>query len=317
MSIPKAPLVLLFAILLVGATWVVHASRRGPVPKVQASQSARPSTSASATPKAGLAHIFVIIEENHPYSEVIGSSGAPYINSLASKYALATNYHSVASPSLPNYLALTSGSTNGVTDDCTPPAGCKLSARNLADAAEAAGVSWRQYAESMPSPCFSENSGRYATKHVPFLYYADILDNASRCSKHVVPLTQMTADLSSAPATPGLAFITPNLCNDGHDCPLATADSWLSQIVPEILGSKAFTTQPSLLVITWDEADSHGNHIPAILAGSSVKPGYRDATPYDHYSLLKTIEANWHLAPLTSSDSSASSMAGFIKPVNP
>ncbi len=288
-------------------------------PPVKASVTTTHSQSATTqTPKGGQAktlnHVFIIVDENQPSANIIGNPSAPYLNSLIKQYALATNYSAVAHPSLPNYLALTSGSTDGITTDCNPPsAGCEVNVKNIADEIQSSGRTWKEYAESMPSNCYAYNSGLYATKHNPFLYYSDIINNPSRCQSHVVPFSQMAIDLRSVQTTPNYAFITPNLCNDMHNCSIATGDAWLAQNVPTILQSKAFTTQNSLLVITWDEGYVGDNHVAAVLAGSAIKNGYSSASPYTHYSILRTIEASWGLSPLTNNDSSAPSMSTFLK----
>ena len=274
------------------------------------------ATDSSATPTAKsppLAHIFLILEENKDYSEIVGNPTAPYINSLIRRYALAANYHALFHPSLPNYIALTSGSNNGITWDA-PSAGNEVAVTNIADRIEASGRTWREYAESIPSAGYAFDSGEYATKHNPFVYYKDIAGNSRRCRTHVVPLTQLTTDLRSVKTTPDFAFITPNLSNDMHDSPIATGDRWLAHTVPLILKSRAFRTTRSLLVVTWDEDEgSADNHIATILAGNSVKAGYRSSRRYDHYSLLHTIETAWHLAPLTANDARALTMSEFFK----
>jgi phosphatidylinositol-3-phosphatase len=252
--------------------------------------------------------------ENKSASQIIGSPQAPYINRLAAEYSLATDYSALFHPSLPNYLALTSGSNQGITDDRSPPsAGYAVSAVNLADRIEASGRSWKLYGESMPSPGYAADTTLYATRHIPFLYYKDILGSAVRRASHVVPFAQLAGDLRAASTTPAFAFITPNLCSDMHDCPVATGDAWLSRVVPRILHSPAFTTTRSLLVITWDEGTGSDNHVATILAGSAAKLGYRSGRPYDHYSLLHTIEAVWGLKPLTRNDARAATMGAFLR----
>jgi hypothetical protein len=255
-------------------------------------------------------HVFVIVMENKSFNEIIGSSAAPYTNSLAASGALGTRYFGVAHPSLPNYLALTGGSTYGISSDCTT---CWVSAPNIADSIESAGKSWKAYEESMPSPCFIGDSYPYAQKHDPFIYFNDIRNNASRCASHVVPYTQLTADLASTSTTPNFGFITPNMCSDMHDCSVATGDSWLRQHVPQILSSPAFTTQRSLLAITWDEDDfTTLNQVPLILLGRGVTAGFASATGFNHYSLLHTIESSLGLSTLTANDSGAGLMSDFF-----
>ena len=278
-----------------------------PVPRPTPVPTQNPSS------RVSLDHIFIIVEENKAYGDVIGSPAAPFINSLASRYALATNYSGITHPSLPNYLALTSGSTDGVTNDCNPPsAGCAVSVKNIADMVENSGRSWKEYAESMPSPCYAFNSGEYVTKHNPFVYYTDILTNQSRCTQHVVPFSQLATDLKTTATTPNFAFITPNLCNDMHDCSVAIGDNWLAKYVPMILQSPAFTTQRSLLAITWDESEGSSGRLPTILAGSAAKTNYQSAQAYDHYALLHTIETQWQLPSLTSNDAHAPTMDEFL-----
>ena len=307
--------VIVFVVLLLGGIYLLGKYHHGALLGRTPAPISAPTTPTKApiTPKpAALAHVFIIVEENKEYGDVIGSAQAPYINSLAKEYAAADNYYGVAHPSLPNYLALTSGSTNGVTNDCTPPSGCLHNVPNIADEIEKSGRTWKEYAESMPSNCYGTNTGDYATKHNPFLYYTDILTNQSRCNAHVVPFTQLSNDLQSVATTPNYAFITPNLCNDMHDCSVSQGNNWLATNVPVILNSKAFTSENSLLVITWDEGDSGSNHIPTILIGSNVKHGYSSTKPYTHYALLHTIENAWGLAPLTTNDKQAPLMNEFF-----
>jgi len=259
-------------------------------------------------------HIFEILMENTAYSQIIGSSSAPYINSLASNGAVAGNYFAVGHPSLPNYMALTSGqSYSWAPSDCDPSASCQTSAVNVADRIEGSGKTWREYAESMGSPCQLASSGTYFARHNPFVYYTGITGNATRCNNHVVDYNNLSSDLASTSSTPNYAFITPNSCNDMHDCSVGTGDTWLSQAVPTILGSPAFTQQHSLLVIVWDEDDgSQGNKVAFVATGYGVKTAYTSNVGYTHYSLLKTIEASWGLSTMTSNDAAASAMSDIF-----
>jgi hypothetical protein len=165
----------------------------------------------------------------------------------------------------------------------------------------------------MPSACYIGDSYPYAQKHDPFIYYNDIRTNPSRCQSHVVPYGQLATDLQSASTTPSYAFITPNMCDDMHDCSVGTGDSWLQQQVPSILGSAAFRTTPSLLAIVWDEDDSTAsNQVPAVFLGSGVIPGGRTATAYDHYSLLSSVESALSLPALTSNDANAAPVSDIF-----
>jgi phosphatidylinositol-3-phosphatase len=258
-------------------------------------------------------HVIVMIFENREYSSVIGSSTWPKLNALAKQYALLTKYDAVAHPSLPNYIADTSGGTQGITSDCNT---CYVNVTNLADSIEASGRTWKGYMESMPSPCFLGNSGTYAQKHNPFVYYDDIRTNSARCTSMDVPLTQFDTDLANN-HLPDYAWITPNLCNDGHDCSNSVADSFLGSEVSKILASASFD-QNSLLVITFDEGStkasccglpsSAGGHIVTLLISKLVKAGYQDATPYSSYSLLKTVEKAWSLPYLGHAADAATSL---------
>jgi hypothetical protein len=169
------------------------------------------------------------------------------------------------------------------------------------------------YAEDMPAPCTGENAGKYAVKHNPFMYFPGVTGNKASCAAHVVPFTQLREDLKSASGLPSYVFISPNLCNDMHDCPVATGDAWLSQQVPNILASPAFTSQNSLLVIVWDEGDDQNNKVSTIFAGPAAKKAHKSNAAFDHYSLLHTIEYAWGLAPLTDNDRNATVMSDMLK----
>jgi hypothetical protein len=290
-----------------------HSAAQRPITLLPLAGSAAPAfPSPSAAPT--LDHVAIIVEENKLYKNVVNNPQAPYINKLLATYASAKNYQGVTHPSLPNYLALTSGSTHGVKSDCNPPsAGCIIETKSIADTIEQSGRTWKLYAEDMPRNCYAFNAGDYATKHNPFVYYSNIIHDASRCDSHVVPYSQLAKDLQSPGTTPNYIFIEPNTCNDMHDCSVAVGDSWLAKNVPTILNSAAFTSQRSLLVVTWDEGTSDSNHIPTILAGSAVRPGFTSDKAYDHYSLLHTIEAFWGLPTLNTNDAAAPLMNEFFK----
>ena len=245
--------------------------------------------------------------ENHSLEDVLGSPSAPYLNSLAASGGLATDYSGVSHPSLPNYLAMIGGSTFGIGSDCTR---CFVSAPSVADSLEAAGKTWKAYQEGIPRPCFVGSSGRYAQKHDPFIYFDGIRNDPARCGR-IVPYDQLASDFGGAGA-PNLAFITPDLCSDAHDCSLATGDAWLAGQVPAILSSPAFTGSRSLLVVTFDEGEGGSDRVLTVFAGAGVKTGYRSSTRYDHYSLLRTVEDNWGLAPLAAGDGAATPMNEFF-----
>jgi phospholipase C len=260
-----------------------------------------------------LDHVVIIVEENKPSQAIIGNSDAPYINKLATDYALANNYQAVAHASLPNYLALTGGTNAGITDDCSPGGKCTANTPNITERIAQSGRSWKMYAEDMPAPCTAKNSGKYAVRHNPFMYYPSVTADKNSCAAHVVPLTQLDQDLASASSLPNYLFISPDLCNDTHDCPIRTGDEWLARLVPRILGSPAFTSQKSLLVVTWDEGSDGDNQVATVFAGPAARQGFTSDAAYTHYSLLHTIEEAWGLQPLTDNDRSAPSMAELLK----
>lgn len=255
-------------------------------------------------------HIFLIVMENRAYENIVGSSSAPYINGLIAKYGLATNYHAVTHDSFPNYMALTGADTFGLTSSCGT---CIFTGPNIAaDRVEASGRTWKAYLESMPTACYGlSDAYPYVERHNPLIHYTDVLNVSARCAR-VVPFTNLSNDLASAGTTPNYVWITPNMCHDMHDCDIIEGDTWLSQNVPNILNSPAFTKN-SLLIVTWDEDDDlHGNHVATILVGSSVRAGFQSSVAYNHYSLLKTIEQAWSLAPLTANDANATGMTDFF-----
>jgi hypothetical protein len=219
--------------------------------------------------------------ENRSYGQVVGNG---YIAQLGAQYGIATDYHGVSHPSLPNYLAMTSGSTWGIADDGFHA----LPAGGLGAQLTDAGIDWRAYMEGMNNGCFNSRYP-YALKHNPFAYYG------SACPSQIVPFSQFGTDISSA-NVPRFVWITPDLCHDGHDCSNAVANAWLSQTVRQILNSRAWQDN-GVLLITWDEgADSANSVLTLVVQPDPVV--HQSATPYDHYSLLATIEDQLGLARL-------------------
>jgi len=214
----------------------------------------------------------VIVMENRSYSQAITGT---YIAQLASKYAVATNYHGVSHPSLPNYLALTSGTTWGVADDgwhALPAGGIGAQLTN-------AGLTWRAYMDGMSGTC-KASGYPYALKHDPFPYYG------SDCPSQVVPFSQFKQDMAGT--VPNFVWITPDMCHNGHDCSTQAADTWLGQTVPMILGTSAWK-DGGLLLITWDEGEDSANHVLTLV----IHPGtliHTSDRSYDHYSLLASVE---------------------------
>jgi hypothetical protein len=233
----------------------------------------------------------VIVMENRETTSVLGQPDAPYINSLAASYGQATHWYGVTHPSLPNYLTMISGSDQGVHDDGT---GYAFTGPTLVDQLAARGIGWRAYMEDMPAPCFGgASSGGYARKHDPFLYFTSITGNPAQCAR-VVPHTELATDLQGGTAPPFL-FVTPNLCDDGHDCGNASADAWLRGEMQKVMGSSWYR-QSGSVVITWDEGGSNngccgsasGGQIPTIVV-TAAGPRRLDA-PGDHDGMLRALE---------------------------
>lgn len=288
-----------------------------PSPPASPTPSSAPASPTPSSPHtvqgtdAGIEHIVIIVQENKPSSQIVGAGDAPYFNKLAGENALASNYQAIMHPSLPNYLALTSGTNAGITSNCKPK-DCTAEVRNIADEVSGSGRTWKMYAEGMPAPCGAENSGRYAVKHNPFMYYPSVTSDKNSCAAHVVPFGRLDQDLASASSLPNFVFISPDLCSDTHDCPVRTGDDWLSTQVGKILGSPAFTTQNSLLVLTWDEGSGNDNRVATVFAGPAARKAFRSDAGYSHYSLLHTIEAVWGLPPLTDNDRNAPLMTELL-----
>lgn len=218
-------------------------------------------------------HVFLIVMENHSMDDALTG---PFTASLAAQYGVAKNYHAITHPSVPNYLALTSGSTWNVTDD-----GYRvLPAEDLGSELTAAGVTWRAYMEGLTSAGCLESPLPYDPGHNPFAFYG------GRCPSNVVPLTSMAPDLAAG--APRFSWIGPDRCHDTHDCPVATGDAWLRQEVTSIMSSNAWRS--SVLFITWDEDGGSGdNHVLTLVLTPDARHR-ASARPYTHYSLLATIE---------------------------
>lgn len=260
-------------------------------------------------------HIVEIVMENKEAGDVLGNRQAPFVNRLARRYGAAQASYAITHPSLPNYLALTSGSTHGIASDCTD---CHVAGQNLIDQLEAAGVSWKAYMEDLPRPCFAGARYRgYAKKHDPFLYYDDIAASRARCAK-VVSFGRLVDDLSAG-TLPTFSFLSPNLCHDTHDCAVSSGDRFLARIVPRLLAELG---PHGVLVLTWDEgrsvrgccAGSHGGRIPTIVAGPDVRPGARVRIRVDHYGVLHTIEKALGLPALAAAaDPSHGDLEGLFR----
>jgi phospholipase C len=278
--------------LLAGAPAAVAAVARPAAPTMAA---AGPCGTQATAP--GYKHVIWIWMENHSYNTIIGSPQAPYINSLANECGLATNYHNVSHPSLPNYVSATSGlgykAIAKFDGDCNPVPGCVTSAASIFGQGE----TWKAYAESMPSNCDKTNAGEYAVRHNPPPYFTKL----GGCATFDVPYTQLASDLSAG-KLPAFSFVTPNLIDDMHDGTIADGDNWLAANLPTILTSPEYTSGSTAVFITWDEGEGGtatkcatnktdvGCHVATLVISPSTNPGTRSATLFNHYSLLGTAE---------------------------
>jgi hypothetical protein len=232
----------------------------------------------TAAPPATYDHVVWVVMENKAYGSIIGSASAPYTNQLAAQCGSASQFFAETHPSLPNYIAMTSGATQGVTDD-NGPSSWPLNVPSIFSQLPGA---WRSLQESMTSNCQTTNTTLYAVKHNPAAYYTNI---RTECASLDVPLTS-TPDISAR-----FTFVTPNLCNDTHDCGVATGDAWLSTFLGKVFASSEYAAGRTAVFLTWDEDDSSSsNHIATLVAAPSIVPGTVSATRFDHYSMLRTTE---------------------------
>ena len=239
-------------------------------------------------------HVIVVVLENKGIANVLGNPEAPNFNSLAKRYAVLSHYGGVSHPSLPNYLAMISGSTHGITNDCTS---CTVSGRNLADTLERAHLSWKGYAEGLPRPGFTGPfSGRYAKKHMPFLYFRDILAKPARL-RRVVPLRQFARDLAAA-SLPSFSLIVPDLCHDMHDCSVETGDTWLGGFLSPLLRNAQLAHSVVFLITDEPTSERASEAVPALALGPLVTSRSRYSASTSHYGLLRTIEDAWGLPRL-------------------
>ena len=301
----------------------------------------------SSTPSPGIPilsnHVVVVVMENKSLNSTYNCGGnCSYITPLANSYGLVGNYSGVAHKSLPNYLTLTSGGNysgpttgNNFSADCSP-FNCEVNGTNsnLMDLMEGSGRTWRAYMEDYTGGCkLTDTSGGvrnstatsgtyYDSNHNPFVYYSDIRTNSTRCANlvdanlghtgYLALPQQLIVDLNST-NPPDFMWLTPNLCDDGHDrcLPLnntvSQSNQYLARLVPLILGSKSFLLTNSLLFITWDEGSVCSNlsqtyptcrdRVTTIWAGPGARSAYKSSKAYSHYSFVTTLEALWSLSP--------------------
>ncbi len=267
---------------------------------------------------AHYSHVIWILEENHSYAKIIGSSQAKYINSVAHACGLATNYHNISHPSLPNYVGMTSGlrlsRLRKFSSDCNPSKKCSTSAHSILGQSS----SWKAYEESMPSNCFRKDNGEYAVRHNPGPYFTKL----TNCATNDVPYTKLAGDLSSG-KLPAFSFVTPNLIDDMHDGTVAQGDAWLAKNLPKILHSSEYRSGHTVIFVTWDEGEGgHSNrcatnttdvgcHVATIVISPTTAPGTKSGKLFNHYSLLRTAEQLLGLPPLGKARSANGMEAAF------
>jgi phosphatidylinositol-3-phosphatase len=256
-----------------------------------ASSDAKSAEIASAPQHPTFGHIVVIVEENTGLGYLLGNKkDAPFFNSLVNEYGLATEFYANTHPSIGNYMMLVTGQVL-TNDDRETPASFPVSADNVVRRLMQAGKSWKAYAEGLPQVGYTGgNTHRYAVRHVPIAYLTDV-QYSPEARSNLVPFTQFTEDLN-AHRLPQYSFVTPDLCNDAHDCRVDLMDRWLAAHVPRLLADAQFK-KDGLLIITFDEAwgsdDAHGGgQIATVLISPAFsKRGYRSTTFYQHQSTLR------------------------------
>lgn len=270
-------------------------------------ESQRASLEAAAAPLPPFRRVFIVVLENKDAEDALAR---PFMRKLASTGALLSNFHAITHPSQPNYIALTAGSTLGV--DSNDTADLSLPDKHLGDLLDERGRSWKLYAEDYPGNCFlGDTSGAYARKHVPFLNFRNVQEDATRCSK-VVNAAELEQDVANGDL-PDFALYIPNNINNGHDTDAGYSDQWLQSRFEPLLKDPVFA-QGTLFVVTFDESGSHAdaaNRIYTTLNGAGVKAGSATEACYTHYDLLRTIEELLGLDTLGKRDASGMPVTGI------
>lgn len=260
----------------------------------------RPSSHPSSVSK-----LLVLVVENHSLDQM--RHEMPFTAGLADRFAYASDYTAVAHPSLPNYLAITSGSTHGVTDD-RPPADNGFSGPSVFGLALQAGHAARLYAEGMPQACALENGGdRYVVRHNPWAYH---VDERVACEHNSVGLPQLLADARSG-ELPEIGLVVPNSCHDAHDCSLATADAWVRRVLTDVMRGPDWSGERLAIVITADEDDhSQRNHVLTVVLHPQLRAQVVE-TPLDHYALARALFDVAGVSPLGEASETTSMLDAF------
>jgi hypothetical protein len=284
-------------------------------------------TVASAPSTANIKTVFLIVMENHNWSDILNNSSAPYINgTLLPQASYATQYFNPPGnhPSEPNYIWLEAGSSLGIHNDSSPSSNHQNTTDHLVTYLDKAGVSWKAYAEDISgSVCPLKGSGLYAPKHTPMIFFDDVTGtndpNSAYCIAHIRPFTELQSDLQNNTVAQ-YNFITPNLCNDMHNSngcqtsnEISNGDTWLSQQVPMIMASNAYK-QGGVIFITWDESENGDNPIGMIVLSPYAKGGgYSNAIHYSHSSTLRTVEEIFNIQPLLGDAANATDLSDLFK----
>ncbi len=263
--------------------------------------------------------VFVIVLENHDWSSIEGAASAPYINkTLLVEGAHANKYMNVPGlhPSLPNYIWMEAGSALGVTDDAAPAYHKLTTSQHLVTLLRNAGLTWRAYQEDIPgTDCPLTNVNQYAPKHLPMIYFTDVNSgvdrSSSECISHIRPYSELSRDLETD-AVASYNFITPNLCNDMHDCSIATGDAWLAREVPKILTSRSYR-EGGALFVTFDESAGSDVPIGFIALSPLAKPGYSNNVQYTHSSFLRSLQEIFGVTPLLGDAAKATDVSDLFR----
>jgi phosphatidylinositol-3-phosphatase len=266
------------------------------------------TSSSSGVPPSS--HVFIVMEENHSYSSVIGSSSMPYFNSLAQQYGLATWYYANTHPSIGNYFMITAGQVITNNDSLCST----VTQDNIVRHLLTAGKSWKAYAQSLPFAGYTGcGSGYYVKRHNPLAYFSDVANGSEKYN--LVPFTKFSSDLSNH-TLPEYSFIVPDLMHDAHDGSLSAADSWLKSNIAPLIASSTFE-KDGILIIVFDESydtdtQHGGGHVAMVMVGPKVKAGYKSGTLYQHQNTLKTLMRALGLTSFPGAASSAASMSDFF-----
>jgi hypothetical protein len=284
-----------------------------------------PDSGADTSTTHAVQTVFLILMENHNWSDIKGSASAPYINgTLLVQGAHAEQYFNPPGihPSEPNYLWLEAGKNFGVADDNPPSINHQSTTAHLVTQLAAANVSWRAYEEDISGTvCPLTSVNKYAPKHDAFVFFDDVTNNndpqAPSCIEHIVPYTKLAADLTAGTVA-RYNFITPNLCDDMHDaCAPANdgvkqGDTWLSTEVPKIQASSAYTNN-GVIIITWDESEGGDFPIGLIVLSPLAKPNkYSNTIAYSHSSTLRSLQEIFGVTPLLGDAANATNLSDLF-----